>query len=168
MEITIRRSEPGDAAALQGIFSGPRVIAGTLQLPYPTVEMWRQRLADPPEGMHGLAAIVQVDGRAELVGHLGLHTGQRPRRRHVGWLGMAVHDDWQGQGIGAALMTAAVDLADNWLALTRLELTVFTDNAPAVRLYEKFGFVIEGTMIKYAFRAGRYRDVYAMARLLHD
>jgi L-phenylalanine/L-methionine N-acetyltransferase len=51
------------------------------------------------------------------------------------------------------------------LNLERLELDVYTDNEPAVRLYAKFGFVIEGTLSRFAFRDGRYADVYAMARL---
>jgi putative acetyltransferase len=61
-------------------------------------------------------------------------------------------------------MEAALDLADNWLNLTRVELTVFTGNVAAVALYEKFGFEIEGTHRRYAFRNGEYVDAYAMAR----
>jgi putative acetyltransferase len=78
---------------------------------------------------------------------------------------MAVRDDWQGKGAGTALMQAAVDLADKWLNLTRLELDVYTDNEPAIRLYKKFGFVIEGTLVNYAYRDGQYVDTYTMARL---
>jgi putative acetyltransferase len=75
-----------------------------------------------------------------------------------------VHDDWQGKGVGTAFMLAAVDMADKWLNLTRLELEVYTDNESAVRLYKKFGFEIEGMMKRFAFRDGEYVDVYAMAR----
>ncbi len=80
-------------------------------------------------------------------------------------LGMAVHDDFQGQGIGSALVTSALDLADNWLGLLRIELQVFVDNAAAVHLYKKFGFEIEGTLRDFALRGGAYVDAYAMARL---
>ena len=62
-------------------------------------------------------------------------------------------------------MVAAVDLADNWLNLLRLELGVYTDNEPAIRLYKKVGFVVEGTLLKYTYRAGQYVDVVTMARL---
>ena len=51
-------------------------------------------------------------------------------------------------------MQAALDLADNWLNLTRLELEVYTDNEAAIQLYKKFGFTIEGTLAQYAFRMG--------------
>jgi putative acetyltransferase len=78
---------------------------------------------------------------------------------------MAVRDDWQGKGVGTALMEAALDLADNWLNLTRVELSVYTDNAAGVALYKKFGFEVEGTHRRYAFRNGEYVDAYSMARI---
>ena len=162
MTITIRHGEPGDYEAVHKIFSGPKATWGTLQIPYPSAEMWRKRLAEPPEGLYFLVAC--VDG--EIVGQIGLHTSpNRPRRRHVGEIGMAVRDDWQGKGVGTALMQAAIDLADKWLNLSRLELDVYTDNEPAVKLYRKFGFTIEGTANNYAFRDGQFVAVYLMARL---
>jgi putative acetyltransferase len=164
MEITIRRTEPGDYMAVYAIFTSPRVVWGTLQLPFPSAEQWRKRIADPPDSMHSLVACVGD----EVVGQIGVDTSHRPRRKHVGQLGMAVRDDWQGKGIGSALMRAAVDLADRWLNLERLELEVYTDNEPAVRLYQKFGFVIEGTLARFAFRDGRYVDAYLMARLREE
>jgi len=162
MAITIRRAEPSDYEAVRHIYEGPRAVWGTLQMPFPSAEMWRKRLAEPPEGMVHLLACAEN----EVVGQLGLHTfPQSPRRRHVGDIGMAVRDDWQGKGVGTALMQAAVDLADRWLNLIRLELDVYTDNEPAIRLYKKFGFTIEGTRVAFAFRDGQYVDTHLMARL---
>lgn len=158
----IRRAEPDDCSAVYEIFSCPKVFAGTLQLPYPSREQWRRRLAEPAEGAYHLVAV--VGDRA--VGTLGVHTfPDRPRRRHAGAIGMGVHDEWQGKGVGSALMRAGLDLADNWLNLVRLELEVYTDNEPAIRLYERFGFEREGTLRLHAFRDGRYVDAYVMARL---
>ena len=162
MEITVRHTEPEDYEALYRIFSGPKATEGTMQLPYPSAEMWRKRLAEPPAGLFSLVAC--ADG--EVVGNLGLETfPTRPRRRHVGSIGMAVRDDWQRRGVGTALMRAALDLADNWLNLTRVELQVYADNAAGIALYERFGFEIEGTHRRYAFRNGDYVDAYSMARL---
>lgn len=159
---TIRRARPDDAAAFHQILSGPRAIWGTLQLPYASPDLWQKRLADPAEGTYFLLACAGQD----VVGEVTLITFPlRPRRRHAASLFMAVRDDWQGRGAGTALMQAAVDLADGWLALTRLELDVYTDNEPALRLYRKFGFVEEATHRQFAFRAGQYVDTYAMARL---
>ena len=71
----------------------------------------------------------------------------------------------QGQGVGSALMAALMDYADRWAAVLRIELTVFADNARAVALYQKFGFVQEGLLRAYGLRAGRYQDTLTMARL---
>jgi putative acetyltransferase len=42
---------------------------------------------------------------------------------------------------------------------------VFTDNARAIALYQRFGFRVEGTYRAYALRDGVYADALAMARL---
>jgi putative acetyltransferase len=161
----VRHAEPADFEALHRVYSGPKAIGGTLRLPYASDESYRRRLAEQQEGSFNLLACAE----GEVVGHLGLHTSpNHHRRRHVGQIGMAVRDDWQGCGAGTALMGAAVELADRWLNLLRLELEVFTDNQPAIRLYQKFGFEIEGTLRKMAFRDGAYVDAYAMGRLRAD
>ncbi|HEV2913117.1 MAG TPA: GNAT family N-acetyltransferase [Pyrinomonadaceae bacterium] len=160
--LRVRRAEPGDFSAIQEIYSYPKAFGGTLQLPYPSLEQWRQRLANPSEGTYHLVASVGD----RVVGMLTLDTfPNKPRRRHAGAVGMGVHDEWQGKGIGSALMRACVEMADKWLNLTRLELEVYTDNEAAIRLYERFGFEREGTLRRYAFRDGLYVDAYLMARL---
>lgn len=160
--ITIRRATPDDAEAIQRIFDMPRAVWGTLQIPYTSAEQRRKRLAELGDSGYPLVAFVDGD----VVGQLTLHVNMRsPRRRHSGSLGMAVRDDYHGRGVGTALMIACLDLADNWLNLRRVELDVFVDNEPALRLYKKFGFVIEGRLVDYAFRDGEFVDVYMMARL---
>jgi L-phenylalanine/L-methionine N-acetyltransferase len=160
--ITIRHAEVADAEAFHRIMTAPRVVAGTLQLPYQSIESNKNKLAELPEGEYVLVAV--VDG--EVIGNLDLITKPaNPRTRHVGQIGMAVRDDWQGNGIGTALMEAALDLADNWLNLTRIELHVYTDNTAGVAPCKKLGFQIEGTHYPYAFRDGGYADAYSMARI---
>ena len=162
--IRVRAAEERDLEAIAEIFRCPGVIHGTLQLPYRSIEDWRERLARRSPDRHPLVA--ELDGR--VVGMLTLYRQQADRRHHAGSLGMAVHDDYQGRGIGTALMAAAIELADRWLGLHRLELQVYTDNQRAIRLYERFGFVIEGTLRDFALRDGRYVDAYAMARIRPD
>ncbi len=161
MNISLRKAEPSDAEAIWKCYTAPQVVRNTLQLPYRSLESVRELLAKSGEGDHVLVAV--VDG--EIIGVIGLHTSSRPRVNHRGEIGMMVRDDWQGKGVGSAMMRAVVDLADKWLNLTRIELTVFTDNEPAIALYRKFGFEIEGTLRKYAFRDGEFVDAYAMARI---
>ncbi len=103
-----------------------------------------------------------VDGKA--VGWLSLNRYEG-RRAHAGTFGMAVHDAFTGRGVGRALVAAAVDQADRWLGLERLELTVWSDNDRAVALYERFGFAREGVLVAYAWRDGALVDALAMARI---
>jgi L-phenylalanine/L-methionine N-acetyltransferase len=161
--IHVRGREPGDMEALTEIFNCPGVVAGTLQLPYQSVESRRERFGQHSPGTYSLVA--EVDGR--VVGSAGVHVEPAARRSHVGSIGMGVHDEFQGRGVGTALMEAIVDLAFKWLGLRRIELTVYADNDAAVRLYQKFGFEIEGTARSYALRNGALVDAYHMARL-HD
>jgi putative acetyltransferase len=164
VKILIRAQEPEDIEAIAEISMCPSVVAGTLQLPFRSLAERHARLAQPEESVHRLVA--EVDGR--VVGTLGLHVETNPRRRHAGSLGMAVHDAFQGQGIGSCLLDAAINLADNWLGLRRLELHVYPDNAAAINLYEKSGFVVEGTARDFALRNGVFVDALMMARLRTD
>lgn len=160
VQVIVRAAEPEDAEALFEVARGPNAIHGTLQMPYPTLALWKERLSTAPEGFYRLVA--EVDG--EVVGLAGLHLEGAPRRRHVGQIGMMVRDDRQGRGIGRALLEGLLELADGWLNLHRVELQVYTDNAAAVHLYEAHGFAIEGTLRDYAFRDGEYVDAYYMGR----
>lgn len=160
--ITVRAREATDLEAITTLMGCPGVVRGTLQLPLRSLDERREQFARRAPGTHSLVA--EIDRR--VVGQLSLHVEQNPRRRHVGGIGMAVHDDFQGRGVGSALLTAILDLADRWLALRRIELDVYTDNAAAIRLYEKFGFVREGQLRDYAFCDGGYIDAFFMARLL--
>ena len=158
----IRRAEPDDYSGIHEIFCSLKVVPGTLQLPYPSREDWRRRLIETPESRYNLVAVIGD----RIVGMIGLDTfPNKPRRRHAGVIGICVHEEWQGKGVGTALIRAIVDLADHWVNLTRLELEVFADNETAIRLYERFGFQVEGTLRQHAFRDGQYVDSMVMGRL---
>ena len=160
--ITIRRAEPDDYEGFAWVFEGATAQSETLQMPFPSKEAWRKRLAEIPPGAHRLVAL--IDGKQ--VGNAGLDPAhQSPRRAHAAGLGISVHDDYQGRGVGKALMQAILDLADRWTPFTRIELTVYADNARAIALYKSFGFEAEGTLRKHTLRNGIYVDTLAMARL---
>lgn len=162
MSIHIRHAEPSDYEALYQLYSLPQAIHGTMQMPYPSLEKWKSRLTNNTDNLCNLVTVME----GVVIGHAGLWSeSPSPRRRHAATLGIAVHDDRHGKGVGKALMHALLDMADNWLNLSRIELNVYSDNAHAIALYEQCGFQIEGTHRAFAFRAGQYVDSLSMARL---
>ncbi len=158
---TIRTVQQGDRGDLYAMFSHPAVGRTTLQLPSQEISLTERRLANIPRGFYRYVA--DVDGKA--VGEISLQQKENPREAHAAGLGMSVHPDYWGQGIGSQLMEAMINLADNWLNFRRLDLEVNTDNIAGVRLYQKFGFEIEGTHRFHAFGDGRWADSYFMARV---
>ncbi len=126
----IRATATADVPALCALANDPGYRWGTLRLPYQTLEETARWFSGLTPGDHALVAV--LDG--EVVGNAGLHR-QRGRRQHAAVLGMGVRDAVRRRGVGSALLAALIDLADNWLDLRRLELTVFHDNAAAIALY---------------------------------
>jgi L-phenylalanine/L-methionine N-acetyltransferase len=158
--LLIRAARIDDFEALSALINLPGFRAGTLRLPYQRPEQTKKWLES--QGPNALNIVAQIDN--VIVGQAGLHP-YSGRRAHAAELGIGVHDDHVGKGVGTALIRELIDAADNWLGFKRLELTVYTDNAPAIRLYEKFGFEREGIRRSYAFKAGAYVDALGMARL---
>lgn len=160
IDISVRAARLEDAEAIWRLQSQPGYRHGTLRLPFPALESVKARLSSPDPNQILLVA----EHEGEVLGNAGLRRFEG-RRAHAGEIGMGVDDRFNGRGIGSALLAALIETADNWLNLHRLELTVFADNAPAIGLYRKFGFVEEGRLADFAFQAGRYADALAMARI---
>lgn len=85
-------------------------------------------------------------------------------RSHVGILGIGLLAHFRHQGLGARLMAATI--AKAWEKnLSRIELSVRTDNENAIALYKRFGFRIEASQARAFCVDGAYFDTYAMALL---
>jgi putative acetyltransferase len=162
-DIIIRGVRLSDAEAITDIANMPGVRNGTLRQPFQSIETTVKFIETSlASGLH-LAA----EWNGALIGSANLHrmTG---RRHHAAILGMGIHDGFTGKGVGTALLTALIGTSDNWHDIRRIELTVFSDNDAAIRLYEKFGFEHEGRCREFAFRNGVYADALTMARLRHS
>jgi ribosomal protein S18 acetylase RimI-like enzyme len=104
-----------------------------------------------------------ADGK--VVGWCDVLPKDRPAFRHAGVLGIGVIEDRRGRGIGKALMDATLRAARAG-GLTRVELTVRADNGRAKKLYESFGFEVEGLSRRHFRIHGEYTDSYMMSLLL--
>ena len=103
----------------------------------------------------------------EQVGDVGV-AQLRPhiKYRHRAVMGISVLKEAWGCGLGSFLMQLAVAQAKA-NGFEQLELGVYSDNARAIHLYEKFGFERCGTT-PHAFKLkdGTYRDEIMMVKML--
>ena len=119
------------------------------------------------------ASVHDAAAYARIMGDPGVYPGlmQMPYTNEELWRARLADGSTPGKtdlllvaGLDGALMAALCGYADSWVGALRLELSVYTDNRRAIGLYQKFGFVIEGTMRGYAMREGQFADTHAMAR----
>lgn len=156
----LRAPTAEDIPALVALVNCPGVRFGTMRVPLTSVEWVKSRVPNTNPAVTSVVA--EVDGVAR--GWASLVRGQA-RAAHSGTLGMSVHDDFTGQGLGRAMLGALIDVADNWLGLVRLSLSVNVDNKAAIGLYASLGFEVEGRLRGDIIRDGQLVDSFAMARL---
>ncbi len=104
-------------------------------------------------------------GENQPVGFIALSQGTLARCAHVCNLTLGVLAAYQGQGIGQQLLREGMAWA-RARNIQRIELGVMTENAKAIHLYEKFGFVIEGTRKSALKLEQGYGDEFLMAKYL--
>ena len=97
-----------------------------------------------------------------VVGWCDIVTQERPGFEGVGRLGMGVAKDFRGQGLGSRLARVALDAAFA-KGFRRIELEVYGSNEPAIKLYKKLGFAIEGCKIRARCLDGEFEDILQMA-----
>ena len=107
--------------------------------------------------------VVALDD-TRVVGWCDITRNELEGFRHCGRLGMGVLKEYRGQGIGERLMRTALDRA-RLIGLERVELDVYASNGPAIKLYEKLGFVHEGFHRRARKLDGYYDDLVSMALL---
>lgn len=84
---------------------------------------------------------------------------------HSGWILLGVNEAYQAHGVGARLLHMLMASASVVLGLRRVQLTVFADNEPAIKLYRRFGFEIEGRHRDFVRRGERFIDAFTMAKV---
>lgn len=112
---------------------------------------------------HDLCQFIALDGE-RVVGWCDVLPVHGESRAHVGHLGIGLVAHARQKGLGARLLEATLAKA-RAKGMTRIDLTVRTDNHNAKTLYERFGFTVEGVQRRAFLIDGEYFDAYAMALL---
>ena len=163
MNVEIRAAEPADAAALvalaTAVGSEPQgwLLADSHWRSVADERRYVRALRRHPDG-----ALIVADDAGMIVGRLSLVRDPHPSSAHVADLGLMVAASHRRRGIGRALLAAAEGWARG-AAVSKLELHVFPHNAPAIALYESFGFVREGYRREHYRRGSGYVDAILMA-----
>ena len=74
----------------------------------------------------------------------------------------------RGEGYGRRLLDAAVGACFGVLGAHRCWLDALSDNARALAVYRRYGFIDEGTRRECYYLNGRYRDLVVLSLLPHD
>lgn len=100
-------------------------------------------------------------------GHVELSAIDR-RQRSATLSRVLVDPARRGEGLAASMVTAALAVAFDELRLHRVQLSVFDFNIPALRCYDRLGFVREGVLRDARrLRGGTYWNVVCCS-LLED
>ena len=101
-----------------------------------------QFLEQKTASTHEIELIAFVDGK--VAGTAGIEAiGTKDKVRHRAEFGISVLKEYWGLGIGRALLEACIKCAKE-AGYAQLELTVVAENARAIALYQKAGFVEYG------------------------
>ena len=115
----------------------------------------------------GNNAVLVAEFGSALVGLATATGGAHPAKRAAVEVGIGVLDAHRGRGVGSALMGALEGWARG-AGIHRLQLPVVATNAPAIALYRKSGFTLEGVLRESVRVDGRHVDQYMMAKLLSE
>jgi RimJ/RimL family protein N-acetyltransferase len=169
--VTIRQAKTDDAALVYA-FTKAMVIEDQYQLLTIdeidfTLESEKSWIEFYEKDACRIILLAFIDG--ELVGSLDFCNSHRIRLAHTGEFGMSVANKYRNQGIGTLLVNCLLDWASNNPSLEKITLSVHQNNEPALAIYKKLQFKIEGTKtreIKYA--DGSYVDMILMAKFLNN
>jgi len=162
----VRPADPSDAEGLvrlaQAVSAEPEGWLITTDGEWRSVGDERRYLKAVRRYPHAAVYVAEREDDGAIIGRLSLARDTHPASAHVADLGLMVASDARRQGVGGALLEAAVKWADG-AGIRKLELHVFPWNEPAIQLYEKFGFEREGYRKGHYARAEQTVDAVLMA-----
>ena len=164
--LLIREAEPADAAQILAYLEEVSGETDFLTFGPGEFELGKEKQAESiekckasPNCIH-LVALVED----EIAGVLIFSSRNRPRIIHVGEFGITVRKKFWSSGIGSMLLDALISWAKAGELISKINLSVRTDNHRAIALYIRKGFVVEGKREMDTFIDGKYYDILLMGK----
>ncbi len=168
--VRLRGAERGDLEKFVTWVNDPEVTAGlTLFLPMSSVdeEKWFESALQRPQEEKPLVVDMKDGTEWRLIGNSSFFGFDWVARSAE--VGIMIGDKtvWN-QGYGTEVMALLLRHGFRTLNLNRIYLRVYAENKPAIRAYEKVGFVHEGRMRQAAYKNGSYSDILYMSVLREE
>ncbi len=165
--VRLRAREQADLAVLNEMFNDPDVLAG-LTFAFPQslagIREWAEHTR--VDRTNATFVIETLQGR-DTIGACSLEN--MDARARAGRFGIWVGKPYWNEGYGTDATRTCCRFGFRFLNLQRIELTVYADTNPrALRVYEKVGFKLEGTLRRAQFIGGSYRGVAVMGLLAEE
>lgn len=127
------------------------------------IQRWTRIVTEPQEHMQMFA----IDVAGAFAGFCQLADIQRDERRAM--VGIALGDKTQrGKGIGSGALRLLCDYAFTVPCLERVYAEVYSFNARSMRLFERAGFVREGTLRQHEYHNGTRQDMHVYGILKNE
>lgn len=128
-----------------------------------TVQSTRKRIGEWKKSEKSGMFVGILNG--EFAGFIAMTAGPAPRAQHRASLVIGVRQAFYGQNVGTSLMKK-VETWSREVGISRLELTVVEKNEPALALYKKMGYSIEGTRLNSVYIGGEYVNEFYMGKII--
>ena len=92
---------------------------------------------------------------SKIIGCIGFNGNTTRKMKHYGTIGISVLKEYWGRGIATALLEKLISWAKE-KGIKKINLDVFENNERAIKLYEKFGFKLEGCIEDGIFDGENY------------
>ncbi|MCF6271021.1 MAG: GNAT family N-acetyltransferase [Melioribacteraceae bacterium] len=112
-------------------------------------------------GENGIVLIAEKKNK--MIGFISVLVTSEKESQHIGILGIAIIKEFRSEGIGSILTEEVLQWAKNSKTLKKIILTVDIDNIPAVKLYEKYGFITESIIDSKELMKKNATDQYLMS-----
>ncbi len=168
--IRLRAIERSDIPHFLKWFNDPEVTWGLTTI-FPMSEareeLWFEDMIKRPVETQPLAIEVQIEDEWKIIGNFGYHDFDK--FTHSAEIGIVIgaKEIW-GKGYGTKALKLGLKHGFGSMNLNRIFLRVYALNERAISVYNKVGFVLEGTMREAVFRGGKYYDVHIMSVLCKE